>query len=158
MQRIAAFFAIILFVSTTAKATQQCTPLSEQKLPPSVRLSGKLHTEWFWGPPNFGEHPKTDQHYQGWVLRLDNPLLARDYPYGKSGETNYTLREIQIRVMYDSKLFPEVDRYVGKHVVAVGTVEFGTGPADNTMIVMWATALEANQHRVATTCVRYADQ
>jgi len=65
---------------------QECATMSEIKARPlrSFELSGTLRKEWFWGPPNFGENPKTDRHNQDFVLLLDYPLLSKNYPYGQS--------------------------------------------------------------------------
>lgn len=108
--------------------------------------------QWFWGAPNFGENPKTDKHYQGWVLKLDHPLLVQNDPY-LDQNLNNMLRSIQIRVEYNSKLYPVMHRLVGKHVVTRGSLVMAVLPSDNTPVVSWATDARESSERLTTQCV-----
>src|SRR5277367_5490677 len=42
--------------------------------PEITTLDGHLETHWEYGPPGFGETPKTDPHFKILVLRLDHPI------------------------------------------------------------------------------------
>ena len=38
--------------------------------PDEIVLEGQLNQKLIWGPPNFGENPKTDRRYAIWLLSL----------------------------------------------------------------------------------------
>lgn len=43
-----------------------------------IDLSGTLTTEMFYGPPNYGENPETDEKEYPYILKLDKPIKAAD--------------------------------------------------------------------------------
>jgi len=64
--------------SNTSRGNQGALE-SEKKVwleyePAVVELEGKLRVKTFYGPPNFGENPKTDLKERCWILSLDKPI------------------------------------------------------------------------------------
>lgn len=45
-----------------------------------LNIKGMLRKRTFYGPPNFGETPKTDKLVTVFVLRPDRPLIPCDNP------------------------------------------------------------------------------
>lgn len=45
--------------------------------PSVVSLTGTLKEKWHYGPPNYGENPKTDKILYYYVLELENPINVR---------------------------------------------------------------------------------
>lgn len=98
------------------------TPHASITLGQPSRACGVLTTETHFGPPNFGENPKTDAKFTAWVLRTDTPVAlisAGDpkqavtqrvqlyFPHGKSGQ-----------------------KFVGKRLCATGVSAEPTTPGD----------------------------
>ena len=148
--RVALFVGLLCWVPQ-ASAAQTCATIYESKFTIQT-LSGALHRQLFWGPPNFGEHPETDQHYRGWMLRLDAPLRVLNVPTQFNG--NGELRDIQIRVERGSLLYRSIDQLTGKHVITSGNLVVAVLPSDNTAVVQWANEAHASRKRLTGLCVR----
>lgn len=59
-------------VPAVATAGAPCFPYG----PATVELSGKVVLETFWGPPNYGEDPKSDSRETQALLVLDHPICV----------------------------------------------------------------------------------
>jgi hypothetical protein len=103
------FFVCFLFVSSAGLA---CITLSEDGLDAGmVKLSGYVITEHEWGPPNFGENPKTDSTFTATLIKLDQPLI-----FCSSKDANfYELKAIDCVQIADDGSFP-VSKLVGQYV------------------------------------------
>jgi len=73
-------FGLILVAASTA-AAQDHNRLSYE--PAVVELKGKLIVERKYGPPNFGENPRTDAKVRVPVLLLIKPVRVRGKPAGR---------------------------------------------------------------------------
>lgn len=101
--------------------------------PKLVALSGTLQAEQRFGPPNYGEDPKTDMKMRILVLHLGAPVGTCGEPGNQVNPDSLTnLQEIQLIVepglSYDS--------LVGRRVVAQGALEQATLGPHFTKVVM----------------------
>lgn len=90
--------------------------------PETVELEGKLVVQSKYGPPNFGEDPKTDEKVRIPVLVLKTPvnvLPIQGQDDGINTEPVYRVRQIQL-----SFAAGETDhrKLIGKKVVVKGTL------------------------------------
>jgi hypothetical protein len=86
--------------------------------PSVVELEGTLKIKTFFGPPNFGENPKTDSKEETRILVLDKPINVRakgeaDPVTDPSAEN---VRELQL--VFDGPL----KKLVGKKLIVKGTL------------------------------------
>jgi hypothetical protein len=93
-----------------------------------------------WGPPNFGEHPKTDSRYALWIVQLDYSVSVVTGEEIGMPVARMRVREIQIR--RGSRVDADIPHLLGKHVVVRGRLFTQVFPGDNTPVVMEASALK----------------
>ncbi len=86
--------------------------------PAIVEVKGKLGVKTFFGPPNFGENPKTDAKERSWILSLDKPInvRAKDETDPISGPSVDNVRELQL-VLHEPRR-----ELIGKKVIIKGTL------------------------------------
>lgn len=90
-------------------------------LPAVVELKGILSVETFFGPPNFGENPKSDSQEKAWILSLDKPINVRgrtgpDVAYEYEGVSVEDVRKLQL-------VLPKPHReLIGMKVIVKGTL------------------------------------
>jgi hypothetical protein len=86
--------------------------------PAVVELEGKLSVKTFFGPPNFGENPKTDSKQRSRILSLDKPInvRAKDETDPTLGPSVDNVRELQL--IFDESL----RELIGKKVIVKGTL------------------------------------
>lgn len=90
----------------------------EHYAPRSVTLSGELTQVQKYGPPNYGENPKTDARVRVLVLKLPRTLnVCGDPTSDINTESEKNVREVQL-VMSDSS----AKHLVGRAVIATGTL------------------------------------
>ncbi|HZI59176.1 MAG TPA: DUF4431 domain-containing protein [Pyrinomonadaceae bacterium] len=88
--------------------------------PEVVELDGQLVVQSKYGPPNFGEQPKTDQKVRVPVLLLSQPVIvASDEEGGKNSQTAYNVRQVQLA--FDGSETSH-KTLIGKPVVVTGTL------------------------------------
>jgi hypothetical protein len=101
---------------------------------PQVTVAGKATREFRWGPPNFGEHPKTDSHWYPWFLQLDYPIRIR---FQDANQPQTVLRNIQVRGKFE--LNGSYEQFRGRHIEVRGKLYEATAPSDETNAVLEAT-------------------
>lgn len=86
--------------------------------PAVVVLEGKLIIKTYFGPPNFGEDPKTDSRERSWILSLDKPIKvrAKDETDPVTGPSVDNVRELQL-VLHKPRR-----KMIGKKVRVKGTL------------------------------------
>jgi hypothetical protein len=110
----------------------------------TVTLTGVLTKRPEWGPPGFGENPKTDSRWVAWILKLDyaTPIALMDYQAPKKIEKLITVREVQARGVLE---YPGgYGELVNQHVAIVGNIrraEIATDVTDITMDTKWVRVL-----------------
>lgn len=90
--------------------------------PAVVVLKGEIKKEMFYGPPNFGEDPKTDEKIYINVLVLDKPINVKGDSNsldGTNGDNFNNVKELQI----DSELKKDfLKKAKGHQVKITGTL------------------------------------
>ncbi len=86
--------------------------------PAVVELEGKLSIKTFFGPPNFGENPKTDSKQRDRILSLDKPINVRatDEKDPTLSPSVDNVRELQL--ILDEPL----RKFIGRKVIVKGTL------------------------------------
>lgn len=86
--------------------------------PAVVELEGTLVIKTFFGPPNYGEDPGTDEKEDTRILSLDKPINIRskDETDPVLGPTERDVRELQL--VFDGNL----RKWVGKKLMVRGTL------------------------------------
>lgn len=116
--------------------------------PTQLALSGRLTQRLVWGPPNFGENPKTDRRYAIWVLKLSYPIpVLTDSEFKKSAQSES--RKAPVRVS-DLQLVPQnvgsldtLNAQSGRMTTVVGTLWTAEAPAEYTPVVMHIMRVES---------------
>lgn len=92
--------------------------------PAKVTLTGKVILRTFFGPPGYGENPKTDSKETQYILILDTPIDVigvnddNYFPYDR--QTERRVKQITL-VIDDFKATPE-RTFLHKHVMLEGTL------------------------------------
>ncbi|HWF63942.1 MAG TPA: hypothetical protein VN685_04955 [Rhizomicrobium sp.] len=107
-------------VTSHAVAVAACHRQATTANKKDIRISGVLVRRAAFGPPNYGENPKTDSRLAYWVVELDVPIkvitgLDIDVP-----SQTITVHEMQI--LRGPGLREDVDSFRGMHVVVRGVI------------------------------------
>ncbi len=117
MRNVFTFFVLILLLCGFAEPAQEKDWLSYQ--PAVVELKGTLRLNHYYGPPNYGENPKTDAREALPILILSKPVNVRGNPDPKAGFDKKSVkgaRKIQLVLTTPYKEF------IGKTVIVKGTL------------------------------------
>jgi uncharacterized protein YecT (DUF1311 family) len=88
--------------------------------PATVELEGRLVTQLKYGPPNYGEQPKTDQKGKVPILVLTDPINVRGVPgHFYNAESVEGIRQIQLAFINIAPVYKEL---IGKDVIVKGTL------------------------------------
>ena len=119
MSKLALLAVLILGPpSVAADEARMQREACEHYAPRSVALPGKLTEVRNYGPPNYGENPKTDARVKVLVLKLARPLsVCGDSTSDINTESEKNVREVQL-VMSDTS----AKHLVGRAIVATGTL------------------------------------
>ena len=116
MYRLPILIFILVAVGRLDAVAQERRWLSYE--PEAVELRGRLILQWKYGPPNYGEDPKTDSKGRVPILVLTAPVNVR----GKPGDeiNNESVRGIRrIQLVSDPARYRHL---IGKDVVVTGTL------------------------------------
>lgn len=100
-------------------------------------ICGVLRDETRWGPPGFGEHPKTDSKFTVWIVSLRKPVVV-DFgkDIGQSAQRT-KLGEIELSIDPSNQVLnlylEQLDHNI---VVAFGRLWTGTSQGDVTPVVL----------------------
>lgn len=123
-----------LLLALCATATTMW-PIQNHATPPSTstvtritvgqtaRVCGVLTTEHHYGPPNFGENPKTDSTFTAWVLRTLSPVAVI-----VPGDTKYDTATSRIQLYFQPKRVEHTQ--IGQAICVTGTSAEATTPGD----------------------------
>lgn len=116
-----------------AFAAEPCFHYAEE-----IKLSGYLEVRTFFGPPNYGENPKTDSRLVQTLLFLDNPICtkASQDEMGEKDQPEVTLRT--------ESASPALAGLAGKHVTVTGRLEHAETGHDNTPLILSSVKLAGN--------------
>lgn len=100
-------------------------------------IDGKIITEEFYGPPGYGENPKTDTKEMQYLLLLDNPInvIAQD----EKNESKYKVSKIQL--LYNKDAI-DMNKYMETHVVLTGTFFSAHTGHHHTEVLMDVTSIK----------------
>jgi len=117
-------FPIFVFITVWANAHIVASAGDKPKVlhygPEKVTLIGKLVLRTFYGPPNYGENPKTDSKESQYILLLDSPIDVVGSKEDLLTETEREVRRITL-VVFDFKANP-VEPLLGSRVLVDGTL------------------------------------
>jgi hypothetical protein len=105
--------AIVFMIRASASAAE-----CEKYKVLTTRLSGAIHIETFFGPPNYGESPETDSKEQQAILRLIKPLCT------VASEDDSAERD-QVEVTLAPMGEINLQAFVGKRVMVSGSLFHG---------------------------------
>lgn len=105
---------------------------------PDAMISGKLVRRMVWGPPNYGENPRTDAQYHAWFVVLDDAVRVMTGPDIGAPPKLTIAREIQIRWAGGQDSY---FKFGNTHVVVRGKLFTQVFPGDHTPVVIEASAL-----------------
>ena len=109
---------MVLVVVARPTATQAQRWLSYE--PQTVELDGRLVIQSKFGPPNYGEEPKTDQKVRIPVLVLSYVVSVRpSQEDGPNSEPAYRIKQIQLAFNDSGTTYKNL---IGKKVVVTGTL------------------------------------
>jgi hypothetical protein len=100
----------------------------------NVTLGGFLSEKVVWGPPNFGENPKTDSRVSIWVLSLDYPIPVSINGEFKTGHEVSLVDKIQLNVT--SEHVGDLRSHSGYRIVITGSLWSAFAPTDLKPVTM----------------------
>ncbi len=123
---ILAVLAVAIFGAGTAAAS-----VAMEYEPHKVVLRGRLATKTFFGPPGYGENPKTDSKEEEFILALDEPVdVIGNASDPINSETVKDVKEVTVVLLPARGQGPqeqqvalhELSALVGKHVIVHGSL------------------------------------
>ena len=87
--------------------------------PTVVELEGTLTIKTFYGPPNYGENPKTDSKEKQWILKLKEPV---DVIGDKGPPNDLTFTSVYRVTQMELVLLGRHNNLIGKQVLVKGTL------------------------------------
>jgi hypothetical protein len=131
-------FFVLILLGSFRTAAQDTHWLSYE--PAVVELDGKLIVESKYGPPNYGENPKTDAKVRVLILVLIKPVNIRGNPQDTlNKESVQGIKRIQLDVF---NLKTPYKQLVGRNVVVKGTLFRAITGHDYTKVVMDVCSIE----------------
>jgi len=114
MQRRVTYIAwLLLCLAAEAQSAGTCARYGEE----GVVLKGRVVLRTFYGPPNYGENPKTDAREKQALLKLDQPLCTVESADVEE-QAEHDQREVTLVPFGKLSLAP----YAGKHVSVQGSL------------------------------------
>jgi hypothetical protein len=105
-----------------------------------VTLTGKVVSRRFYGPPNYGENPKTDSRESQYILLLDSAIdviASKDDPMN---ETEHGVKKVTL-VVFDFKAHP-VEPLLGRRVEVEGTLFHAHTGHHHTKVLIEVSSIE----------------
>ena len=122
---IQVILAMIALCSGSVLAAEPCFHYAQE-----IKLSGYLEVRAFYGPPGYGENPKTDSRLRQDILFLDEPICTKDNR-DEMGEK--TQIEVTLRTESPSS---ELTGLAGKYITVTGRLEHAETGHDNTNLIL----------------------
>jgi hypothetical protein len=118
------FCVLILVIVWSNLQTVPSQPAARRRVfhyePEKVMLKGKVVSRTFYGPPNYGENPKTDSRESQYILILDS---AVDVVATGSDPTDQTERGVRrVTLVVDDFAAHPVRPLLGRRVLIEGTL------------------------------------
>lgn len=133
-------FALFLLGGLEVTAQQKNRWLPYE--PATVELQGRLTVQSKYGPPNYGENPRTDAKVKVPVLVLLTPVSIRGTPGDANNAKSVSgVRRIQL-ILLNKTPYKE---FTNKIVVVKGTLFHAHSGHHYTRVVMDVSSIEAKQ-------------
>jgi hypothetical protein len=114
--------------------------------PETVELQGRLILRWKYGPPNFGERPKTDRKVRVPMLALTDSInVRRTQDDGHNSQSVEGIRRIQLVVSDTGTSYRHL---IGKEVVVKGTLFHAFSGHHYTDVLITVRSIEGKQRPV----------
>jgi hypothetical protein len=131
MPRIAIMASLCLLSGNAQSGNPELTTGMAQ-----TTICGTLHRGTFWGPPGFGENPKTDSTFTVWLLSLREPIIVNfGQDTGEDSERK-EVSEIQLIVPTTRALHKNLEQLNRALIVASGRLWTGTAPGEVTPVIL----------------------
>jgi len=116
-----------------------------------IGVSGVLHKEIHWGPPNFGENPSTDSKFIAWILHVDAPFNVKN-PFKADRGKEIKVIDVQLEL---SSTFSndQIAALADKHVIVEGPLWKATTPGDVTDFNIAVAKATISDKRVDLSCI-----
>ena len=138
-------YKLTIIISLVFCAISQLTTIAQEKQwlsyePEPVALAGRLIVQTKFGPPNFGENPKTDQRVRVPIVVLTKPINVRGTPGAVHNATSVEgARRIQLLFSDPAMNYKSL---VGKDIVVKGTLFHAETGGHYTDVVMSVQSIE----------------
>jgi len=141
LRSVAALIAIVLLSGASSSAfARGSAPLEFQ--PAVIELTGRFELMIRFGPPNYGEDPRTDLKIEVPVLMLSRPVSIRGRPGDPVDEEPVEdIGVVQLVLPPDAKPYELID----KNVVAKGRLTHATRGPEFMPVLMQVNKIEARE-------------
>ncbi|MFN8547493.1 MAG: hypothetical protein U0527_05855 [Candidatus Eisenbacteria bacterium] len=122
---LVAFLAASVIVPSPTMAEEQRWYDYE---PATATLKGFLAVKYYYGPPGFGETPKTDYKVQAWLLLLSTPINIRGAPDPDDGGEATNILQIDLVPPFgkhEKTVRNDFIRFRGREVIVTGSLYEG---------------------------------
>lgn len=92
--------------------------------------------KWGYGPPGWGEYPKTDPKEEYFVLVLAHPINMKGDTLDPEDTEEKDVKEVQIIGVVDETDLKTLDDLVGCNVSVTGHLYHRSAPGDRTRVVL----------------------
>ncbi|HCB1501240.1 TPA: DUF4431 domain-containing protein [Klebsiella michiganensis] len=134
--------AMFTLCSGSVFAAEPCIHYAQE-----VKLSGYVEVRTFFGPPNYGENPKTDSRQVQSMLFLDEPVCATAAPNAiQYDEDERDQIEVTLRTESPSSALTSL---ASKHVTVAGKLEHAESGYDNSKLILSSAKLIESTERKA---------
>lgn len=121
------FIKLILCSQLITTSFANASEKSAVVLGDMTKVCGKLTAERHFGPPNFGENPKTDSTFIAWVLMPNHPIL-----FVSKNDSANLLNSDRIQIYFNVEKVTRKSRLnlLKKHICVTGYSAEATSPGD----------------------------
>jgi hypothetical protein len=137
-------YKLTMIILVVFCALSQLTTVAQQRQSlsygPGAELEGRLTVQWKYGPPNYGENPKTDSRRKIPIVVLTRPINVRGIPEDAPQSISVqNVRRIQLVLTG-----PEMDykALVGKQIRVKGALWHATTGGHYTDVVIFVDSIE----------------
>lgn len=111
--------------------------------PEKVTLTGRVVSRTFYGPPNYGENPRTDSKESQYILLLDSPV---DVVGSKDDLLTQTERGVtRVTLVVDDFDAHPVRPLLGRRVEVGGTLFHAHTGHHHTKVLIWVSSIRKAQ-------------
>jgi len=132
MKSLLCVLAFLFLASGSVEAQRR--PLHYE--PEKVTLTGRLVYRTFYGPPNYGENPKTDSRETQPILILDSAVDVVANGGDPTDQTERGVKGITLVVEHSTR------RFIGKRIAVEGTLFHANTGHHHTKVLMTVASIK----------------